>query len=579
MKDKPDLNGNYDLKRPWQHPKDRDLPMENYDDTIGNIRKNNPLNDGYGECTFDPKTNPTLPKHQGRDFEDLLNWGEEKRYRQANNRLNELYKDNYNFIPDIDDKSNRIAGQRDGAVEDRLIQNGLDYTKKLKKQMKQEKDLMFNPAISFKSRELAAGFRPDELVKKDNGKTENVDFWDATPDGRGDGTFYCKSLKQKRDRLRASQIAAEMLEEKNRLAQAELDKKKAFDPNPLYTSPYCKELLNTSIPLKTIISRSKKVNTKNLTKYKNTLAQSKSKSKSRSPSKVKSMRGTVVSGFDLSPGRNRGQRSPSKKSPSKNSKDAERKARSASKSRSISKSMGIGKSRRKQLKEQNEKTFREQMMKEIEDEQKKSKSKKRDEGIKNLLPASLRPLSKAFVPKDPTSPTMHRKNYCSKDKKCGHTHEQDLLPIKKSAKDAKWTNHFTKELRDANVHNNHSKSRSKSNKKNRIRSDNTQKHERSQSRKIKSIFYKDGTSHTDIQSSKFSPTFTHVDAKSAKPFTLDGKNLILAGRGDHFDVYDAGNQNMYQSFKENSPQKASISKHFKSINLQDTFKTPSVRLR
>lgn len=47
-------------------------------------------------------------------------------------------------------------------------------------------------------------------------------------------------------------------------------------------------------------------------------------------------------------------------------------------------------------------------------------------------------------------------------------------------------------------------------KKNRDSKSVNDRHERSQSRKIKSIFYKDGFSHTDIQSSKFSPTFTHV---------------------------------------------------------------------
>jgi hypothetical protein len=48
------------------------------------------------------------------------------------------------------------------------------------------------------------------LVKKDNGKTVNVDFWEAVPDGRGDGTFYCKSLKAKRDKTKAAEIAEEI---------------------------------------------------------------------------------------------------------------------------------------------------------------------------------------------------------------------------------------------------------------------------------------------------------------------------------------------------------------------------------
>lgn len=218
----------------------------------------------------------------------------------------------YNYAPELDYNSVRLAGNREGAVEDRLIKSGNDYSKKLKNTLKKEKQEMFNPWISNKSRELAAGFRPDELVKKDNGQTVNVDFWEAIPDGRGDGTLYCKSLKQKRETLKASQIAAELLEQKNKLAQSELDKKKKNDPNPMYTSPYCKELLNTDIPLKTIISRSKKVNTKNLTKFKESAAKSKSRSKSKSKSLAKSMRGTVITGFIVSPPRSRGDRSKSK---------------------------------------------------------------------------------------------------------------------------------------------------------------------------------------------------------------------------------------------------------------------------
>lgn len=106
-----------------------------------------------------------------------------------------------------------------------------------------------------------------------------------------------------------------------------------------------------------------------------------------------------------------------------------------------------------------------------------------------------------------------------------------------------------------------------------------EKMNRSKSRKMKSIFYKDGESHRSIQNSKFSPSFTNIDGKSAKPFTVDGENLIPAGKGDHFDVYDLGNSYMHQSFRENSPARSAISKQLRSIHIKSTFKTPSVRLR
>lgn len=82
-----------------------------------------------------------------------------------------------------------------------------------------------------------------------------------------------------------------------------------------------------------------------------------------------------------------------------------------------------------------------------------------------------------------------------------------------------------------------------------------------------------------MQNSKFSPQFSNVGKNNAKPFTLDGENLIPAGRGDHFEVYDVGNDYMYKSFKENSPSKSTISKHLMSINMKSAFQTPNVRPR
>ena len=440
MREKPDIDSNYELQRPWVHPKDRDLPQDNFDRDIHNIRLNNPhrFDDGFKNCTFDPTTNPTLSKHKDRNYNDLLQWGDEKTFRLANERLNDQGKEKHTFMPEIDNHSVRLAGNREGAVEDRLLKSGNDYTKKLNDQLKKEKQQMFNPWISNKSRELAAGFRPDELVKKDNGQTVNVDFWEAVPDGRGDGTLYCKSLKQKRDKQKATQIAAELLDQKNKLAQSELDKKKMYDPNPMYTSPYCKELLNTDIPLKTIISRSKKVNSKNLTKFKQSAAKSKSRSKSRSKSLSKSMRGTVVTGFIVSPPKSRGKRSVSNASIDSPKMDNKNKSISGfgnlsqspnakTKSRSISRTLGIGKSRRKQLKDQKEKQIKEEVIEFIKSEKSKSKAKKRENGIQNLLPVDLRAKVKGFVPKDPTSPTKHRKNHCSNDKK-----KEDKLPLKKA---------------------------------------------------------------------------------------------------------------------------------------------------
>lgn len=253
----------------------------------------------------------------------------------------------------------------------------------------------------------------------------------------------------------------------------------------MYTSPYCKELLNTDIPLKTIINRSKKVNTKNLAKYKQTLATSRSKSKSQSRSKSgsKSMRGVVVTGFESHHNQTK---SPAKSlSKSKSKSVTSPSGKSRSKSKSVSKALGVGKSRRKQLKEKTEADLRNKLMNEIKNEHNRSKSQKRQKGLESLVPQNQKAQLKGFEPKDPASPTKHRKNYCCSPNK-------DQLPLKKSA-NSKWSNNQQSAKKDQQ------RNASRSGSKPRDRS------ARSQSRKIKTIFYKDGDSHIDMQNSKFSP--------------------------------------------------------------------------
>jgi hypothetical protein len=75
-----------------------------------------------------------------RNYDDLLAWGDEKSFRQANARLGELNKDQFNYMPELDYNSVRIIGDRDGAVEDRLIKSGKDYSSNLNKKVKDEKN-------------------------------------------------------------------------------------------------------------------------------------------------------------------------------------------------------------------------------------------------------------------------------------------------------------------------------------------------------------------------------------------------------------------------------------------------------
>lgn len=141
--------------------------------------------------------------------------------------------------------------------------------------------------MSWRSKALAVGSREDTLVKKDNGKTSNIDFWEAIPDNKGVNTLNTKSLMKKKNAAKKRELEAAFHERKMLLQSEEEKMKKAYDPIPMYTSPYCKELLATDIPLKTIISRSKKVNSKNMAKFK--AAQASNRNKYRNGSKSKSL--------------------------------------------------------------------------------------------------------------------------------------------------------------------------------------------------------------------------------------------------------------------------------------------------
>jgi len=150
MRDKPELNGNYELRGPWIHPKDRDLPKSNFDGDIQAMREANPsrFKEGLDECTFGPATNMTPDKFKERNYDDLLAWGDEKLFKQANARLGELNKDHFDHTPELDYNSVRIVGDRDGAVEDRLLKSGKDYSSNLDKRLQDEKEKMFSPAIN-----------------------------------------------------------------------------------------------------------------------------------------------------------------------------------------------------------------------------------------------------------------------------------------------------------------------------------------------------------------------------------------------------------------------------------------------
>jgi hypothetical protein len=115
---------------------------------------------------------------------------------------------------------------------------------------------LFTPKISLNSKKILAGKYPTELVKLDNGKTPNLDFWEAIPPGVRNATLTSKDPKAKARSLAVRRLEEE--EEARRKEEGEMKGK--VDPNPGYTSPYTRELLAAGVPLKEVIKRSKGIN-------------------------------------------------------------------------------------------------------------------------------------------------------------------------------------------------------------------------------------------------------------------------------------------------------------------------------
>lgn len=218
----------------------------------------------------------------------MLKWGDDKRFKLANQRLSRLnHSDMKNtFTPELDDRSRKLAGKRKGEVHDRLIQCGKDTNKKKKDLLKAENKNLFNPKISEKSRKLANGLREDDLIKLDNGQTVNLDFWEAIPTGAGSLTLKSKPRQCTNDdqKMMIYRCGAEDEFIKN----YDKSPKGKKDPHPDYTSPYTKELLASGIPLKTIINRSKKINNKRAKQYQSGKG-GKSKSRGKSGKRNKSL--------------------------------------------------------------------------------------------------------------------------------------------------------------------------------------------------------------------------------------------------------------------------------------------------
>lgn len=224
---------------------------------IGDSEKSKDLK----ECTFTPRINQRSGRSGVRNVEDdLLAWGHGKQLKQTTARLNSMLDGQYSFSPNINPKSRKLVGRRNGPVHNRLMEAGTSRDEKIQSKLQQENENMFRPEIGDKSRQLAKRKHDIQLVKLNNGKTQNLDFYYAVP---GSPSKNSKKRTYYRD-VNSNEV--ESPNQNRHIVGCEGHSKpenhlpgKKVNPNPDYVSPYTKEVMKTDIPLKTVLRKAAKL--------------------------------------------------------------------------------------------------------------------------------------------------------------------------------------------------------------------------------------------------------------------------------------------------------------------------------
>jgi len=234
--------------------------------------------------------------------QNLLNWGIEKRFKLENERLRDFVEGQCPFSPEVDLNSKKMIRGRDRSspIGDRLYKDGKDSEKRKVKKRKLELESLFSPKLSDNTRRIAAKREKEDfdLIRKENGITENLDFWKAEPAGINKLTLTRLHTPPRKKSDGESTISTHcgttIGETSSRCGRCSkfdktqkeliIEPKKTYprkDPNPEYVSPFTKELLmETGIPLKKLMKKTKRQNKRNKGKRKEGLL-SLSRSRSR----------------------------------------------------------------------------------------------------------------------------------------------------------------------------------------------------------------------------------------------------------------------------------------------------------
>lgn len=281
LKDRPTI-GKYKISSPRTPIHLRDNKGKNFDEQLTDIRNADPnrYKDLMKECTFSPRINRS--RSGRRSFNDLLEWGQEKRFKQTHVRLNAMMDKQHSYSPKINPRSRKLAGNRRGPIHRRLMQAGTNRDEKINILRKSENDLMFRPAIGDRSRKLAKKAKEIRLVKFGNGKTQNLDFYYAVPENSSKGTLI-KRAPGGEDLIDIRNLNRHIERcETYQKPQSTLPGKKS-NPYPGYVSPYSKEIMTSDIPLKTILNKAAKLRESPRKKRKQQrISRARSRSRSRS---------------------------------------------------------------------------------------------------------------------------------------------------------------------------------------------------------------------------------------------------------------------------------------------------------
>jgi hypothetical protein len=182
------------------------------------------------------------------------------------------------------------------------MQVGKDKDQKIKDLYEKLQGEMFKPDFNANSKWILQKKKKEELIKKENGKSKNVDYYEAFPRCALDNEtmqnryLSSKSPRKSTRRLRKSKSKAFTSPKKSARSKSNAtatkkekweaetlrvikeSQKKNTEIIPSYVSPYNKTMLGSGLPLKTIINKTNA----NMKKFK----KSKNRGKSRSHSKL-----------------------------------------------------------------------------------------------------------------------------------------------------------------------------------------------------------------------------------------------------------------------------------------------------